>query len=420
MDSGLYRALVDDGLLIPHRDVTEGFKEAADVFKVIEPEAVPFISYPYEWCFSQLKDAALTTVKIQKKALEHGMSLKDSSAYNIQFVGCRPVLIDTLSFEMLREGEPWVAYRQFCQHFLAPLALMSYTDVRLNQLLRVYMDGVPLDLSSALLPRSTKLFFSLQSHIHLHAKYQERFADRGAAKKTGKMSRTALLGILDSLESSVRKLKWAPGHTEWDGYYDRTNYPEGSLERKKELVSEFLDETGAETVWDLGANTGVFSRVAASKSMDTISLDIDPACVERNYLECVESGRKKMLPLVMDLTNPSAGIGWANRERMSLAERGKADAVLALAIIHHLAISNNIPLGMVAGFFRRLCSSLIIEFIPKDDSQVQRLLSTREDIFPGYTREGFEEAFAEHFVMEKSERIEETHRTLYLMIGKDA
>ena len=146
----------------------------------MQPEIIPFISYAYEWSFSQLQDAALATLAIEKKALEHGMSLKDASAYNIQFRGSRPVLIDTLSFERYREGEPWVAYRQFCQHFLAPLALMSHTDVRLGQLLRVYIDGVPLDLASRLLPGKTKLSLGLATHIHLHAQAQRKYADKPA------------------------------------------------------------------------------------------------------------------------------------------------------------------------------------------------------------------------------------------------
>jgi len=416
MGSGLYRGLVDDGLLVAHEETEVDYLLPGEPYRTIKPEPVPFISYPYEWCFSELKDAALTTLRIQKRSLDFGMSLKDSSAYNIQFMRGKPVLIDTLSFETYREGSPWVAYRQFCQHFLAPLSLMAMRDIRLGQLLRIYIDGVPLDLASALLPKRTRLKFSLQSHIHLHAKYQRRFADKGISNKhERKMGRKALLGIIDNLETTVRGLSWHPEGTEWAGYYDDTNYSEASLEEKKKIVSTFLDRTGAGRVWDLGANTGVFSRIAAQKGVYTVSFDMDPACIEKNYLECKKSGEKRLLPLVLDLTNPSSSIGWANTERMSLTERGPADTVLALALIHHLAISNNLPLAMVAEFFSRLANSLIIEFVPKSDSQVQRLLASREDIFPDYTREGFERAFGEYFTVEEAVEIEATHRTLYLM-----
>ena len=420
MESGLYKSLVDGNLMVPHEEVKcKTPRLTDDAYRILKPEPVPFISYPYEWCFSQLKDAALVTLKIQKLALAHGMSLKDSSAYNIQFLGGRACLIDTLSFETLPEGRPWVAYRQFCQHFLGPLALMSYTDIRLNQLMRVYIDGVPLDLTRALLPARTRVKWSLFTHIHLHAKYQQRYANKGGSKKMRKVSSAALHGILDSLESSVGGLDWHPSGTEWGEYYDKTNYSEGSFNRKKELVSRLLDATGAKVVWDLGANTGVFSRIAADKDMFTVSFDIDPAAVEKNYRDCKERSEKNVTPLVLDLTNPSSSIGWANRERMSLSERGPVDTVLALALVHHLAISNNLPLGHIADFLSTLCRSLIIEFVPKEDSQVRLLLSTREDIFPNYTLSGFEAAFSERFEIKEAVRTEETERTLYLMTRKD-
>ena len=156
MDSGLYAALVGDGLLVPHEEVGPRGGEQ-DPYATLRPERVAFVSYPYEWCFSQLKDAALTTLRIQERALGFDMTLKDASAYNIQFHRGRPVLIDTLSFECYEEGVPWVGYRQLCQHFLAPLALMAHRDVRLGGLLRLHLDGIPLDLASTLLPARTRL-----------------------------------------------------------------------------------------------------------------------------------------------------------------------------------------------------------------------------------------------------------------------
>ena len=415
MNSGLYQALVDDNFLIPHEEVSLEPPVPELVYRVIKPEPIPFISYPYEWCFSQLKDTALTTLKIQRKALEFGMSLRDSSAYNIQFKNGRPIFIDTLSFGKYREGQPWVAYRQFCQHFLAPLVLMSYKDIRLSQLLCIYIDGLPLDLTSCLLPWRTYLRFSLLSHIHLHARSQKHFADKPINGKQHRMSRYALLGILNSLESTVKKLKWQPRGTEWADYYQDTNYSPQALEHKKSIVAGFLDRMRPATVWDLGANVGIFSRLASDRGIPTVSFDVDPAAVEKNYLDCVASGDSNILPLVIDLTNPSPGIGWENKERMSLKERGPADAVLALALVHHLAISNNVPLSKIAGFLSDIGHCLIVEFIPKTDSQVQRLLATREDIFPDYTRQAFEQEFSRHFTIVDYADIRESQRTLYLM-----
>lgn len=420
LDSGLYQDLVGSELLIPHEEAGEDNPLPAGAYKVLKPEPVPFISYPYEWSFSQFRDAALTTLRIQKRALEFGLSLKDCSAYNIQFRRGKPVLIDTLSFERYREGEPWVAYRQYCQHFLAPLALMSYTDVRLSQLLRIYVDGVPLDLASRLLPFSTRLRFSLLSHIHLHARTERHYAGKRVDTLQHRVSRTAFLALLDNLESATRGLKWQPTGTAWADYYADTNYSADALQHKAELVRELLESLKASpgVAWDLGANTGLFSRIASDQGWQTISFDNDPACVERNYLECIEKGETRILPLLVDLTNPSANVGWAHEERMSLLERGPADVALALALIHHLAISNNLPLGKIAHFCSRLCNTLIIEFVPKADSQVQRLLASRDDIFTDYTQTAFEAEFGRYFSIERAAPIRDTERTLYLMQRK--
>jgi hypothetical protein len=292
---------------------------------------------------------------------------------------------------------------------------MAHKDVRLNQLLRLYRDGAPLDLASSLLPARTRLNPALLVHVHLHARSQKHFAARPIALGSHTMSRMAFLGLLDNLKRAIRNLRWRPQGTEWVQYAKDSDYSARALQHKQDLVSTLLDETRAKIVWDLGANTGFFSRVAAAKGMLTISADSDPACVETNYSRCIEERETNILPLVLDLTNPSPGIGWGNEERMSLVARGPADAVLALALLHHLAISNNLPFFRIASFLARICKWLIIEFVPKSDHQVQRLLLTREDIFPHYTRQGFEREFCTHFTIRQSVRLEDSDRTLYLM-----
>ena len=418
VESGLYKDLADSNLLIPHEELDINGPVPDKLYKVIKPEKVPFISYPYEWCFSQLKDAALATLAIQKRSLNFGMSLKDCSAYNIQFKDGKPIFIDTLSFEKYRGGEPWAAYRQFCQHFLAPLALMSYRDIRLNQLLRVYIDGIPLDLASSLLPFHTRLKFSLLVHIHLHATAQKHFSDRTSKMPQGRITPLSFMGLVDSLESAIRKLRWNAQGTEWGDYYDNLNYSQEGFRHKSIIISDFLGELKSEVVWDLGANRGIFSRIPSTKNVRVISFDVDPVAVEKNYGQCISKGEKNLLPLLLDLTNPSPGIGWNNEERMSLLERGPADLVLALALIHHLAISNNLPLNEIANFFSRICNSLIIEFVPKEDSQTQRLLSTRKDIFSNYNQHTFEEEFAKVFEIRKTIPIRSSQRILYLMERK--
>jgi hypothetical protein len=414
MDSGLYEKLVKAGLLIPHVEA-EQVSAGPEAFKVIQPERVPFISYPYEWSFSQLKDAALATLSIHKRALKLGMSLKDASAYNIQFVRGRATLIDTLSFVAYKEGEPWVAYKQFCQHFLAPLALMSYRDVRLSQLLRVYIDGVPLDLASELLPFKTKFNFGLLTHIHVHAQSQKKYSNKTVEPRKGLMNQQAMIGLIESLEGTVKKLTWTPAGTEWGDYYDNTNYSDRAFEHKKQLVREWAAEKKPELTWDLGGNTGVFSREAAASGAFAVSFDIDPAAVEQNYQHVKKNKEQNILPLVLDLTNPSPSIGWDHSERDSFGQRGPVDMALALAVIHHLAISNNVPLPQLAQFFAARAKWLVIEFVPKSDSQVKRLLASRKDIFPGYTREGFEAAFGEYFKIHTVEAVRDSERHLYLL-----
>lgn len=423
MCSGLYSRLVERGWLIEHHEVKKPIGIPASGYVILKPEQIDFVSYPYEWCFSQLKDAALRTLDIQREAILHGMTLKDASAYNIQFHGGKPVLIDTLSFECYVEGLPWVAYRQFCRHFLAPLALMAKKDVRLSQLLRVYIDGVPLDLASELLPRSTWFGLGLAIHLHLHAKIQSAFSDTtGEPRKAGRKSRlsrvskTGLLGLLESLRGAVEKLKWQPAGTEWADYYAAaTNYTDSAFEGKKSLVRSYLEAAKPKRVWDMGANTGVFSRIASQGGILSVAFDIDPAAVEINYQQVKSSEESRLLPLVLDLTNPSPSLGWDNTERRGLLARGSVDCAMALALVHHLAISNNVPLPRVASFFAGICRWLIIEFVPKSDSQAQRLLRSREDIFHEYDQAHFERVFSRYFRIHKSDAIEGSERTLYLM-----
>jgi len=416
MSSGLYAELVDRGLLLPHEEVPSPLPDTGGAYRTLRPERIGFISYPYEWCFSQLKDAALTTLRVQRTALRHDMILKDASAYNVQFVRGRPMFIDTLSFARYEEGTPWVGYRQFCQHFLAPLALVAHRDARLLQLLRVHMDGIPLDLARALLPLRAWLNPHLLLHIRFHAGYQRRYAgDTEAASKVRRMSKQSLANVVKALESATKKLQWKAEGTEWAEYYGGSSYEEGAAAHKRAVVAEYLDEIAPSEVWDLGANTGVFSRIAAGRGIETLAFDVDPACVDRNYRQVRKDGETRLLPLLLDLTSPSPALGWAIEERDSIVDRSSADAAMALALIHHLAISNNVPLGRIAAFLARLAGDLIVEFVPKSDPKVAVLLATREDVFPDYTEAGFEAAFGAIFEIERKTRLEGSERTLYRM-----
>jgi ribosomal protein L11 methylase PrmA len=417
--SGLYDHLVAKRLLIPHEKVDNLLAYDNQATMIFKAKKIPFVSYPYEWSFGQLKDAALLTLEIQKLALEYGLSLKDASAYNVQFLDGRPIFIDLLSFEKLNLNEPWVAYRQFCQHFLAPLALMCKTNISLSQLLKCYIDGIPLKLASDLLPWGTRFSIGLGWHLHLHARFQEKAAHtntKSQIKIASPLSINALKANILSLESAIKNLNWKTGKTEWHDYYQaNNNYELTSMNEKEEYVNNFLLNEKPKTLWDLGANNGKFSRVASKLGIEVISWDIDPSCVEDNYQMVKSTADKKILPLLLDLTNPSPNIGWANLERKSFKDRGPSDCILALGLIHHLAISNNLPFELIASHFSQLGKSLIIEFVQKEDSQVIKLLSSRKDIFTGYSVENFENIFSRYFNIVEKKKIKDSYRVLYFM-----
>jgi hypothetical protein len=431
--SGLYADLANAGLLVEHDEVPLRIEGAPPARAVLRPARIPFVSYPYEWCPGQLRDAALLTLELQKRALARGFVLRDASAFNVQFVGCRPVWIDTLSFGRLVEGEPWLAYRQFCQHFLAPLALMCCADPALGRLSALHIDGVPLERASALLPARTRLRLGLLTHLHLHARSIVRAAaapappgapEAGRARAARRpMGASALLAFADSLESTVRRLTWHPTGR-WTDYSADTSYSTAAAEHKRRTVARLLDEargTGpVSMVWDLGGNAGHYSRPVAAGGARAVVMDADYGAVERLYRQCRAEGQELLLPLVQDLTNPSAAIGWHNRERRSLLERGPADVALALALVHHFAIGNGVPLEDIARMLRAAGRIAIVEFVGREDPQVQRMLGMRGETFAGYGQPAFEAAFGRCFTVMSRQAIDDSARTLYLLRANES
>jgi hypothetical protein len=421
-ERGLLASLTRDGLLISHEVVGTDVAPLPGAALVIRPREIPLISYPYEWAFSQLREAALATLEIQRRALAVGMWLRDASAYNIQFDTGRPVLIDSLSFEVAEVSGAWPAYRQFCQHFLAPLALMAHRDLRLGLLLRDFIDGIPLDLVSGLLPRRTRLG-GLLPHLHLHASAEKRARKAevpgggepaATSRKPRKMTATSHEVVLDSLRRAVEGLRLDPkGH--WLGYHHHTSYSEGAAASKREIVERMLTAADGSVIWDLGANVGTYSDLAAGPGRLVVAFDQDPGVVEHHWRNLDASARASVLPLVMDLTNPSPSIGWAHSERRSLLQRGPADVVMALALVHHLAIGNNVPLPRVAELFAQAGRKAVVEFVPREDPMVRQLLASRRDIFDDYTIDGFRAAFSGPFTIREEAPVADSLRTLFLL-----
>lgn len=415
---GLLDAARERGLIafeeVPDRP--EGMGEGA--VHVLRSPRLPFVSYPYEWCFGQLKQAALLTLDLHLLALDYGCILKDASAYNVQFDQGKPLFIDLLSFERWQEGQPWQAYGQFCSHFLAPLALMCKRDCRFGLLSRQWIDGLPLDLAADLLPRRTRLSPGLAMHIHLHASMQRKHADgrQAAARvKEMRMSLQKMKDVAQSLRDTVLSLKLPAQNTEWGDYYNDTNYTPTARRAKEELVTRMAAQHPGRLAVDLGANTGEFSRLLAPCFTQVLASDYDHTAVEKHW---TSGPLVNVLPLLQDLANPSPAIGWACGERLSFPQRCAADMIMALALCHHLRFTFGIPFPKMAEFFRSLLRDgghALVEFVPRDDSQVRRLLANRDDVFADYTQETFLHDFqAQGLQLVESAPIPESGRVLHL------
>ena len=414
LDSGLLEDAVKNGWIPSFSEI-----ESPEAWKSLEVEAIPFISYPYEWCFSQLKDAALLTLKLQIAALEKGITLKDSSSYNVQFCGSKSVFIDLLSFEIWREGSPWQAYRQFCMHFLAPLVLYSKLGMWCGSLTRLWIDGIPLSYACSMLPWYSRLSPNLMLHLFAHAQMENRHADtRKSADKAKKvsMSKQSLINLAVSLQDAIDAQKLPAYSTQWGDYYDDTNYTSNAAAAKLNTVRVVAEKhQGCRMAVDLGANTGRYSLELAPYFTQVLAADVDPLAVERHYLKLKQDGPYNILPLVLDLSNPSPSLGWACMERDSFQQRCKADFIMALALIHHLTISAGIPFPQVSEFLSSLLipgGSLLIEFVPKEDSQVQRMLAAREDIFQDYSLVNFLKCFSANFEQQTLYELPDSARVL--------
>lgn len=407
MSSGLYEKLTGNGLLVTHEE-THVPSEGA--FKVIKPCQIAFVNYPYEWGFEQLKAAALLTLSIQRESMSFGMSLKDASAFNICFEGAQPVFIDTTSFEPYDAAKPWAAYRQFCQHFLAPLLLARYRGSALLSLLGQYPDGIPLDLAAELLPaRST---FKLISFLHIHL--QRRVAATGKnAKEDSTFSQTKLLRIIDHLEAGINAISIEKETSHWSKYYGETILSDAYLHGKIQAVRQMTASRSLSSVLDLGANTGEFAAQFASEGKQVIAAEADRICVDQIFLK-----HAKVTAVCIDLMHPSPAIGWMNQERTPFSHRAKADLVLALALVHHLCIGKNLPFDHLAQGLLALGPWLLIEFVPKTDPKVQGLLQGRADIFDNYSEHNFKGIFSKYYTLVEEKAVPASDRKLFLFQRK--
>jgi hypothetical protein len=403
-------------------DIPGSITSLPDPALVVRHERIPFISYPYEWSFEMLKDAAALTLDLATRLLDHDYILKDATPYNVQFAGARPVFIDVGSFEPYEEGPPWDGYNQFCRLFLNPLLYERYVGQNFQHLLRSSLDGVDPGELRAMLPLRSKWTKTVFTNVVLQDSLSRRF--EASAKASSEVSghvikRGAIRRMIRGLRSSAAKQRSQVRRSSWSDYESDNTYDQRSEDAKREFVESVLKRTQPGVVWDLGSNTGAYSLIAARHAGYVVAFDRDPQVVDAFYtrLRADPGGPTNVLPLVMDLVNPSPGQGWGHTERKSLADRGNADFFLALALMHHMVIAGEVPIDSILEWLASVAPEGVIEFVPREDPMARRLLLRRSRSHGEYSADGFAEALGRYFTV--GDRAELPNgRILYSVVRK--
>lgn len=416
--SGLYEELVKKEHLLPFEEIYENHTHNTDWLITLQPPRITPETLPAEWSFEQLKDAALTTLTICMAALEKGFILKDATPQNIRFYKGRPVLIDHLSFEIYHDGAPWEAYRQFCEMQFYPLLLAHYRGIEVSRTLTAWPDGIPATTVNSLLPLQARLRVSTLLHVVTPARLSKK--NRAAAVKEhpkSKLSKAGLLHILNNLHNTIQSLTPASQKSGWSTYYEETILSNAYLSEKKKIVGAFVQQLQKETILDAGCNDGVFTLLIPPTN-NIIAADADETCINNLYVHCRTQKITHVFPIVLNLMQPTPASGWAHQEHKAFWERCEFDTIMALALIHHLSISNNVPFEKIAATFSRKAKQLLIEFVPKDDPKVMELLAHRTDIFSWYNQQHFEAVFSGYYTWDKPVAIPHSNRLLYFMKRK--
>jgi SAM-dependent methyltransferase len=415
-----FRQFTDSGGIVTTRQVDLSVVPASSSHQweaILEHERLPFISYPYEWSFGMLRDAAVLQLDLLLAALDEGMSLKDASAYNIQWKGSTPVFVDVASFSKRVSGEPWVGYRQFCQMFLYPLLLQAYRDVPFQPWLRGSIDGMDAEVCLRLLSARDYLRAGVVAHVYLQAKAQSAF---GSTKRN--VRRDLQLAGFDArlikmnavrLRALLTSLRWNPRPSTWSDYASCGHYDASDAAQKRDFVDQAAASGQWSLAWDLGCNVGLFSRIVARRANYVIAMDADHVAVDRLYGALRTEGIRNVLPLVFNVTDPSPALGWRNLERKRIVERGRPDLVLALALIHHVVIGSNIPMSEFLQWLSELGGSLVIEFVTREDPMVAALLRNKEDHYADYHQDVFERELGMRFAVLQRHTLSSGTRVLY-------
>lgn len=417
--SGFYDYLIKNALLVPHKEIASSKDQI-----VLKAEQIPFVTYPYEWSFNMYKEAALLTLKLQKIAVEKGFSLKDATAFNVTFFKGKAVFIDTLSFDFYEENSPWRAYKQFVMHFLGPLLLAKHYGSESLGFLKQFIDGVPLHMVSQMLPLLTKFNPTVLTNIHLLAKSEAKYHEESRSEATSAtLSKKGLLNIVESLYGFIKNLKLKEA-SEWANYYDKINYSDNAFDHKASVINEWISNLKPETLIDVGGNDGTFVRKLRFAPKQSLVCDVDNNAIDINYAQVKRHKETSIIPFVLDVLQPSPAIGLNNKERQSFLDRiaaFKPNVTMALALIHHMSITGNVPFSMSAEFFAYFSENLIIEFPKRNDSWVERLLKSKVDFeahFVFYNQENFENAYLNLFNLVERIPIKDSNRIIYFLKRK--
>jgi SAM-dependent methyltransferase len=375
-----FSAEMEAGRIVATEEVSEPPAPAGSA-GVLHHERIPFVSYPYEWPFSMLQDAALLQLDLLGEALAEDFILKDATPFNVQWRGSNPVFIDIGSFERLGAGEPWIGYRQFCRQYLYPLMLTTYNNVSFRPWLRGQPEGITAEEMRRLLSTGDRLRSGVLLHVTLQARAERRYAaserDMRAELKEAGFRKELIEANVSRLRKLVAKLKQPADSSTWSEYGAEHEHVARHREAKSAFITAVVEGRRSGLVWDLGANDGHFSRLAARSADTVVAVDADEVVIDRLYRTLAEERVSNVLPLVGDLANPSPGLGWRGRERRPLEDRGSPDLVLLLALVHHLVIGANVPLGRVIEWLADLESRVVLEWVPPEDPMVARLMANK-------------------------------------------
>lgn len=416
-----YREAVAAGRIVGTRRLDPGEvpAELAGRFEaVLEHEAIPFISYPYEWSFSMLQDAGALHLELLLASLEEGITMKDGYSFNLQFRGAEPTFIDVGSFEPVRPG-PWIGYRQYCQTFLYPLMLEAHLGVPFQRTLLGHLDGIPPQEMAKLLRGTKKYRKGVFRNVTVQAAADRRF-DRGGRQTQEDLAASGFGAELNKaltkkLLRTTTALRSERSESAWVAYRNTCSYSDADREAKERFIREVVADRRPQTAWDLGANDGVYARIVAERSEQVLAVDYDDVTVDAMYRSFKADGVRNILPLVMNLVDPSPARGWRNGERRAFTERGRPDLVLALALIHHLALAANVPLPQIVEWFAEIGGTLVVEFVEPGDPMADRLLGNKAaGLFPDYRIEEFERLLGERYQVTSHLRLPSGGRTLYV------